>query len=223
MHPFTQMWLLLHLPHALLIGVWALAGRRSTLAGALVAGILLGEQVWTVGNGGLPRDGGVWPDLLVPGILAAVLFHGDRQRFALPSVLYAAVFVGLQQPLPAVVLLGTGWAKRASVRAQIGLGTIASAMGLRLFFDLEVASLVGKLGLSIDGTTIAARWLIGALHLLGWTVLLVGTRASPNSDAARLPPAGRGPRPAADARPGPSPAPPPAPSPPSPPHPPPGT
>jgi hypothetical protein len=185
--PFQCTWLAIALPTLLTLGVWLGAATRFQsgarwvlgIGGLLAAGVFLAEAHDVLG-GRLPWEEPWWRPHLEWTLLGGVLWATDDRtrspRCGAASAALAVLHALLGAWVPAVVMVGLDRAARLGTGARVALAGQALFALFLNHWPLELAERLGFLGLSIDGTTIAAAWVGGAVQAALWGGVLLGVR-----------------------------------------------
>ncbi|MCB9678111.1 MAG: hypothetical protein H6737_23625 [Alphaproteobacteria bacterium] len=187
--PFQAMSLAVRLPAllpaaVLLFAAWrsGRAARRVLLAGGLVSAALFFAEAADIAAGGLPWEALAWRPHLGWTVLGAWMWATDDRsrspRCSGVSAAFAGVYALLGAWIPAVVMLGLDRATRMGMGMRVALGAQALFALLVARWPLEVAERLGVLGLSVDGTTVAAAWVVGGLQALFWAAVVLPRRGS---------------------------------------------
>jgi hypothetical protein len=181
--PFLALWWMQQVPvplwvSALLVGAWRASGAARWALLAVGVSLLggLAVEAAPVLQGGLPRFMGPydpWWRWLGLALVVAVGRVG-APRFTLPTVVGAVVLGFATSIAPAVVTLGAGRLEPGTQRRWL-VGAIA-CLALRAllagpWWGDVAATLGGWLQLSIDGATVAASLLVGAVELAAWVAV----------------------------------------------------
>lgn len=184
MSPYALFHLLTVAPALLLGALWAVGAARSRTR--LRLWLMLGAGGWLLHYGleltqvlaGSPAWEalwlrGQWRWTVLTGLLWLTGRPRDTPRIDPTSVVFALLYFASEAWGPAILVLGRGLtgmstAKRLLLLAHLGI------LALQDHAFLAVADRLGFLGLGMDGTTIAAVWLLGALELGSWAALLWG-------------------------------------------------
>jgi hypothetical protein len=179
-----QWWLASQVPLLGLVALWWATALRSSSADRWILGLgglaLLLERlgpVVTVLNGGLPPEGAGWSEPIGWTVLGALLWRRRTRVLSLGGVLLAAWAWMLAAWVPVVVL------PEGRRQDRLALVTLFAAASWATTGFLETAAVVGRLGLSMDVTTLITHVLLQLATILGWGTVLVALRRQPTTQS----------------------------------------
>ena len=155
-----------------MLGIWAATRHLVTRLGAVLLLAFHGTEIYLLCTGALPFEDRSPITHLSWAVLAGVLLSKQRERYHYRSALLSMAWFAMGAWLPAIVVLGTGWAEKASDRHIAAAAALSTTIYARAHGSLWMANQLGPLGLSVDATTLVGHAIVGGLEAAAWLVFL---------------------------------------------------